>query len=832
MTNLFDRVKAMQRLGTYLLGLVFLLTSNLSAAQPDAVVAAASALQISPAVIQLNGQNRRQQLVVTATSPTGLQFDVTHLCELAVGQPSVATIQGSLVVGVTSGNSDLEIRYGGQQHTTQIVVTNLETYPAIDFRNDIMPLFSKRGCNSGGCHGKQAGQNGFKLSVFGFDARADYGALLKEARGRRIFPAAPGRSLLLRKAIGTVPHGGGARMPAGSLDTELLTQWIHQGMPWGSENAPRVTHIEIDPAERVLQPGTEQQLRVTAIFNNGHRRDVTSEAAYTSNAELVAQTSQTGRVATGTRPGEAAITINYMGHVGAARMLIPRSQGDDENVRTPAHNRIDELVLDKLNKLRITPSELCDDATFFRRIHLHTLGSLPDPSALRSFLTDTSSDKRRLAVDRVLKRNEYTDYWTLKWADIMMVNAETLGERGAYALHTWLRRQFATNRPYDEWVRELLTASGNSGKYGPVNFFRGEQTKEDLTKTISQAFLGIRMDCAQCHHHPFEKWGQEDFYGMAGFFNGLEKKTLSDSNPYDSAGDRELVYHRGFQETQHPTTGVPVPMRAPGGPLITAAMVDDQDPRVLLADWATADDNPYFARLVVNRIWKSFMGRALVEPEDDLRSTNPATNEPLLDYLAEQIVASGFDLKAVMRMIMQSRTYQLSSQTNATNRDDNQNFSHFVVKRLPAEVLLDAISEATGTPDSFDGMPKGTRAIQLWDNRMPSYFLETFGRSERKSPCECAKSSEPTMAQALHLMNAPEIDAKISHPAGRLAALHAQALSDDKLVEELCLAVLGRFPGEKEKSVADTLFRDYPRPQAAEDFLWTLLNSYDFLFIR
>ncbi|MBB77088.1 MAG: hypothetical protein CMJ75_21490 [Planctomycetaceae bacterium] len=832
MTNLFDRAKTMQRLDSYLLGLVFLLTGNLCAAEPDAVGVTASALRISPAVIQLDGQNRRQQLVVTATSPTGFQFDVTHLCELIVGQPSVATTQGSLVVGVTSGNTDLKIRYGDQQHTTQIVVTDLETYPPIDFQNDIMPLFSKRGCNSGGCHGKQSGQNGFKLSVFGFDARADYVALLKEARGRRIFPAAPERSLLLRKAIGTVPHGGGARMPAGSLDAELLTQWIYQGMPWGSANAPRVTHIEIDPAERVLRAGTEQQLRVTAIFNNGHRRDVTSEAAYTSNAELVAQTNQTGRIATGKRPGEAAITINYMGHVGAARMLIPRSQGDNETADTPAHNRIDELVLDKLNKLRITPSELCDDATFFRRIHLHTLGSLPDPSALRSFLKDTSSDKRRLAVDRVLKRNEYTDYWTLKWADIMMVNAETLGERGAYALHTWLRRQFATNRPYDEWVRELLTASGNSGKYGPVNFFRGEQTKEDLTKTISQAFLGIRMDCAQCHHHPFEKWGQEDFYGMAGFFNGLEKKTLNDSNPYDNAADRELVYHRGFQATQHPTTGVPVPMRAPGGPVITAEMVDDQDPRVFLADWATAADNPYFARLVVNRIWKSFMGRALVEPEDDLRSTNPATNEPLLDYLAEQIVSTGFDLKAVMRMIMQSRTYQLSSETNATNRDDNQNFSHFVVKRLPAEVLLDAISEATGTPDSFDGMPKGTRAIQLWDNRMPSYFLETFGRSERKSPCECAKSSEPTMAQALHLMNAPEIDAKISHPAGRLAVLYAQALPDEKLVEELCLAVLGRFPGEKEKKVAGTLFRDYPRPQAAEDFLWTLLNSYDFLFIR
>ena len=823
---------ATRRLGVQLVGLMALLAPASGATEQTAAPVPASGLSLSPAVIEIAGHNRRQQLVVTATSQAGLRFDVTHRCEMVVREPSIARIDAGAVIGTASGTTELDIRYGGQQHTAQIVISNLEAYPAIDFRNDIMPLFSKHGCNSGGCHGKQAGQNGFKLSVFGFDPQADYSALLKEGRGRRVFPAFPERSLLVRKAAGTIPHGGGARMTPDSLDCERFMQWIRQGMPWGLENPPRVTHIEIDPSERVLGTSAEQQIRVTAIFDNGQRRDVTSEATYTSNAELVAQSNQAGYVVTGERPGEAAIMVNYMGHVAAARMIIPRSQQATAAANLPVHGRLDELVWAKLAKLRITPSGGCDDATFFRRIHLHTIGSLPDSAELRAFLADDSSEKRRLAVDRVLQRSEYADYWALKWADIMMVNAETLGERGAYTLHAWLRKQFATNRPYDQWVRDVLTATGNSGKYGPVNFYRGTQTKEDLTKTISQAFLGIRMDCAQCHHHPFEKWGQDDFYGMAGFFNGLEKKALSDNNPYDGSVDRELVYHGGYQETRLPTTGVVVPMHAPGGPPIGAEMVADQDPRVLLAEWMTAPENPFFARLVVNRIWKAFMGRALVEPEDDLRSTNPATNEPLLAYLEQQMISGRYDLRAMMRLIMNSAVYQRSSETNVTNRDDTQNFSHFLVRRVPAEVLLDAISQATGTPDLFDGMPVGTRAIQLWDNRMPSYFLETFGRSERKSPCECAKSSEPTMAQALHLMNAPEIDAKITHPNGRLAQLLASELPTEKLVEALCLAVLGRFPGEREERVAQQLFSDHPKPQAAEDLLWALLNSYDFLFVR
>ena len=385
----------------------------------------------------------------------------------------------------------------------------------------------------------------------------------------------------------------------------------------------------------------------------------------------------------------------------------------------------------------------------------------------------------------------------------------------------WLRQQVATNRPYDQWVRELLTASGNSAKVGPANFYRALRTPADLTKTVSQAFLGVRMDCAQCHHHPFEKWGQEDFYGLAGYFNGIQRKPL--------AADRELVFHGGHQPATMPVSGAVVATRTLES---EPAVFDDQDPRVALADWITSPDNPWFARLVANRLWKHYLGRGLVEPEDDLRTTNPATNEPLLNFLTGQVVANDFDLKAIMRLILNSRVYQLDSAPNATNVEDTQNFSHYLVKRLPAEVLLDAISEVTGDAESFPGAATGTRSIQLWDNRLPSYFLDAFGRSPRESPCECAKSNAPTMAQALHLMNAPEIEAKIASPTGRIATLLDRQWSHTALVDECCLAALGRAPTASERAIAQSLFADQPARQAAEDFVWTLLNSYDFLFIH
>jgi len=440
----------------------------------------------------------------------------------------------------------------------------------------------------------------------------------------------------------------------------------------------------------------------------------------------------------------------------------------------------------------------------------------------------------------VLDRPEFADYWALIWSDILLVDRQKLGERGAYELHRWLHDQFARNRPYDQWVAEVVTATGNSGTNGPANLYRAVETPEELARTISQAFLGVRMECAQCHHHPFEKWSQDDFYGLVGFFNGLERKPI--------APGRVLVYHSGLRETRIPLIEKVVATRPLDGVVFTET---GTDPRRVLAQWMTARENPWFAPLAANRLWKHFLGRGLVEPEDDLRSTNPPTNDELLNYLASELIESKFDLKQLMRTILQSRTYQLSSVTNATNRDDEQNFSHHYVRRLPAEVLLDAISSVTGEAEVFPGRPPGTRAIELWDNRLPSYFLEIFGRPERTSPCECGRSSEPTMSQALHLMNAPEVEAKIASESGRVAQLVRSGLDSDALTEELCLSTLGRLPRESERAIAQQLFQSsrerysYSEPnsiaipadqrpgrQAAEDFLWSLLNSYDFLFVK
>ncbi len=779
-------------------------------------------LQVSPNPIVLGGSNRVQQIQVTAIGSDGRHFDVTHQATLETTDRHTAALDETILSAVSDGTTRLMVSYGGQRIDVVVRVVDRDTVPPVHFKNDIMPMLSKLGCNSGGCHGKQGGQNGFKLSVFGFDPPADYNALVKEARGRRVSLAAPGGSLLVGKSSNTIAHGGGARTGTGSADHQLLANWVAQGAPWGDDDAAQVVSIRVSPEQRMLRTGDDQQLLVTAVFTDGSTRDVTTAAEYTSNATLVADIEDAGHVHTGTVPGEVAITINYMGHVAAARITVPLDNTTTTDANPPTHNAIDELVWKKLRRMGMQPSGLATDHVFLRRLHLDTLGTLPTPKEVREFAADRRDDRRERAIRAVLGRPEFADYWSQKWGDVLLADRETIGERGAFEFHRWLKTQLQTNRPYDQWVRELLTATGNSGRYGPVNFFRAARTPIELTRSVSQAFLGIRMDCAQCHHHPFEKWGQDDFYGMAGFFKGLKHTPLGPG--------RELVYHAGYQPTSIPLVNQPVLPRPPGG--VGFDDFGESDPRVRLADWITRPSNPYFARLVANRIWKQFLGRGLVEPEDDFRSTNPPTNPALLDHLAETLVANSFDLKSLMHHILSSRVYQLSSRPNATNARDEQSYSHHLVKRLPAAVLLDAISQVTGTPEAFNGMPRGTRAIQLWDNRLPSYFLDTFGRSLRQSPCECGSSTEPTMAQTLHLMNAPEIDAKITAAGGRIDLLLAKKASPKTIVNQLCLAALGRKPNPREIRAAETLFANSPPRQAAEDFLWALLNSYDFLFVH
>ena len=811
-----------------IIGVGWMLAIVAEGSDPQAPALVVESLAVEPSEIVLHSASRRQQVLVTALDRDGRTVDATRDAEFAVDDPAVASVSRAKVQALKDGSTSLLVKFGGREARVTVRVSGASEIRPVHFANDIVPILSKLGCNSGGCHGKASGQNGFKLSVFGFDPEADRTAILKEGRGRRVQPSSPDRSLILLKPSAQVPHGGGRRMAVGSPDYELLSQWLWQGTPLGREDAPRVVALRASPVERVLGFQSQQQILATAEFSDGSLRDVTDAAAYTSNSGIAAEVDGHGLVRTGRVPGEAAITVQYMGQVAVVRVLVPRPTTATEFIQWPATMDIDRLVAAKLHKMQIEPSGVADDATFLRRLFLDTIGSLPKPDEVRAFLADTRDDKRRRAIDAVLARDEYADYWTLQWADVLLVNRDKLGDRGAFEFHRWLRDQFARNRPYNEWVRELIVASGRSDEHGPVNFYRAVRTPEQLAESVSQAFLGVRVQCAQCHHHPFEKWSQSDFYGMAGFFNGLERK------PVRTASDAkiELVFHAGYRETRMPLTDALVPTRALDQ--LPPPDVLQNDPRAHLADWLTAPSNPWFARLVANRLWKHFLGRGLVEPEDDLRSTNPATNEPLLDWLSKQVVENRYDLKAVMRLILNSRVYQLTADPNGTNREDEQNFSHHYVRRIPAEVLLDAISEVTGSPESFPGRPRGTRAIELWDNRLPSYFLDTFGRSERTSPCECGRSGEPTMAQALHLMNAPEVSAKIAHATGRVARLlrASPPITDAAMIEELTLVTLGRLPTEKERSVGQALFESTARRDAAEDYLWTLLNSYDFLFVR
>ena len=785
---------------------------------------AIESIRVEPQEIALSGKNRQQQITITGIRTDNSVVDLTHQSTITVLDEEVIQNDAGLLTGLTEGETIVAIKSGDHSQVVSVSVAEFSTYPAINFEVDIIPLLTKLGCNGGGCHGKQSGQNGFKLSVFGFDPKADFDAIVKEGRGRRVFPGAIVNSLIYTKAIGTTAHGGGQRTTPETQDAELLREWILQGMPWGEDGTARVTAITVEPEIRVMQPRSLQQLRVTATYEDGRKRDVTRASAFVSNEAVIADCNNHGVIETGKVPGEAAITISYLGFVDVSRVVVPKP-GAELPQRPTWFNEdhpIDNLIWNKWEYLRLEPSDLTDDATFLRRLMVKTSGTVPTAQQVRDFLSEKSPDKRAKAIEAALNSDQFVSYWTQRWSDILMVNSATIGSRGAYTFYRWLRQQVQQNRPYDEWVFDIIVATGNTGQVGPANFFRGQRTPEDATKAISQAFLGIRMDCAQCHHHPFEKWGQDDFYGLAGFFNGMKRESLDEN--------RELIYHPGHKSMAIPVINQAVDTRPLAG---SATSADGQtDPRPELASWVTARDNPTFSKLVSNRIWKHLMGRGLVEPEDDFRETNPPTNPELLDHLADTLVENNFDIKSLMRHILNSKSFQLSSTPNESNYTDDQMFSHYLVRRMPAEVMLDAICHVTLAPEQYAGHPQGTRAIDLWDNQLPSYFLDTFGRNLRESPCECGSSGDPTMAQALHLLNAPEIELKLQSANGRVSDLTKSDFDVDKLIEEITLVTANRPPNTREIAIGKQLLNNPSRRQGIEDFLWVMMNSYDFLFVK
>lgn len=788
-------------------------------------------LQVVPTSVVLDRPEASQQLLVTGCTPSGHLLDLTRKVTLRVGDPQVASIddQGK-IRALREGRTEIIVENGTERFRVPVDVKGL-THPApVSFEHEIIPILTKARCNSGGCHGKAEGQNGFKLSVFGFDPMADHAALTSESRGRRLFLTDPSRSLLILKGIAATPHGGGRKIAVDSLPYQRLIRWIAEGGKFGGAAAP-ITSLQIEPKERLMIAGEAQQLQVTAIDANGRRHCVTGEAEYESNAEPIAQVSAQGLIETGDVPGEASILVRYMGQVAVCRVTHP--QQSSPFVRPPEANFIDRLVWNKLERLGIQPSELADDATFMRRAYLDTIGTLPTPTEVREFLAESANadqstraadsgraEVRERLVGRLLQRAEYADYWAMRWADLLRVDQDRVQPQGAVAMTRWIRQQFDRNRPYDEFAREIVTAQGDMHEEGPAGIFKVLDTPEVVSRSFSQLFLGVRIECAQCHQHPFERWGQDDYFGLAGFFTGVVLKPLPSGS--------QAVLLKPAVDLKHPRTDAVVAARALGADAADFTGVTDR--RQVFARWMTASDNPYFARLIANRLWAHYMGRGLVEPIDDMRATNPATNEPLLDALAKHLCDVRYDLRAFTRTLLASRVYQLSSQGNRSNATDAQNFSHAREKTLPAEVLLDAISQATATSEKFAGWPAGYRAIQIWDNRLPSYFLRIFGRPLRVSVCECERSNEPSISQALHLMNSPEILGKIQAPGGRVRELTEGGRSPAEIIDELYLATLSRLPTADERKMAQDEFSAADRRAVAEDLLWALLNSKEFLY--
>ena len=699
----------------------------------------------------------------------------------------------------------------------------------ISFELDVQPILTRLGCNAGACHGKSRGQNGFQLSLLGFYPDFDYTTLTLEARGRRVFPNSADESLLLKKAAGILPHGGGKRLDPASPAYAIIRDWIAQGAPRRYADELTLLKVTVDPVEKLMTRNSTQQLTVTGHYSNGTTRDVTPWSAFQSNESGLVGVDVNGLAKAGPIPGEAALMARFMGQIAICTIAIPLegSVPPETYTNLPRVNFIDGLVWEKLQRLGITPSGPCTDSAFLRRAYLDVIGRLPSPEETRTFLSDSTADKRVKLVDTLLDRPEFADFWANKWMDLLRPNPYRVGIKATFNYDAWIRDKFRRNVPYDQFVRELLTAQGSTWKNGAVTYFRDRREPDELTTITSQLFLGVRLECAKCHHHPFEALGQEDFYGLAAYFARIGHKGVGLSPPI--SGGEEIFFTAAQGSVKHPITGAVLPPKPLFG---EAPVAENQDPREALVNWMTSPGNPYFGQVMANRVWADLMGRGLVDPVDDIRATNPASNGPLLNALASEFRQQGFDIKKLVRVIATSYVYGLSSEPTERNLSDTRNYSRHYRQRLRAETLLDAACDITQVNENFEAMPPGSRSTQIWTHRIDSLFLDSFGRPDPNQDPPCERTSDTTVVQALHLMNSPALHKKVTSDKGRVADLAASDKTPAAIVEELYLLTYSRFPTAEESQVGQGLFtqKDVTRKQAIEDLLWALLNTPEFVF--
>lgn len=803
-------------------------------------------LELIPAAIELTGSGSVGRVLVEKTVESQRIGQVRSSISWTTEDGAVATVRDGNVIAKGNGTTVLYATVGGRKLSAPVTVRSADAPLSPGFRNHVLAVFAKAGCNSGACHGALAGKGGFRLSLRGYDPSTDYQTIVTQARGRRIELADPGRSLILAKPTGALPHKGGIRFETDSREYQVIADWIAGGAEPPSDDDPVVERVEILPDDVQLSVGDEQEFIVRSHYSNGRVEDVTRWVKYSSSNESVASVDQDGKV-TVIGPGSGAVTAWFASQTVVSRITcaFPNEIPKEVYAGEPRRNFIDEHVVAALTKLRIEPSPQCSDTVFVRRAFLDVIGTLPTPEEVREFLADDTEGKRDRLIESLLARPEFVDYWAYKWSDVLLVNGNRLRPKGVKAYYEWIRNEVAEDTPWDEFARKIVTATGSSIENGATNFFALHQDPENMAENVSQAFLGLSIACAKCHNHPLEKWTNSQYYAFANLFSRVRAKGWG--GDFRNGDGVRTLYVVPTGELIQPLTGRPQPPTPLDGEPLSFDATEDR--RIHLANWLTAPENPYFARAITNRIWASFLGVGLVEDVDDLRLSNPASNEQLLAAASEHLIEHGFDLKALMRTILQSYTYQRSSVPLDGNRDEHRFYSRYYPKRLMAEVLLDAVSQVTDVPTPFTHIgfpggdrqetkeyPLGTRAIQLHDSAVESYFLKTFGRNSRAITCECERSDEPSMVQVLHVANGDTINGKLKTKDNRVSRLLSADHSDAELTEEIFLHCLSRFPTAQEKSRVVELLSQVSDLDAdekrlvVEDVFWSLLSTREFLF--
>jgi hypothetical protein len=780
-----------------------------------------SEVKVFPTEVHLGTKQDRQSIVVQATYADGATRDVTKDASFSLGNKALARLEKDTLYPATDGKTELQVKFSGKSLVVPVTVESAKVERPISFRLDVIPALTKSGCNSGACHGSSRGKDGFRMSLFGYDPDGDYQRITREQIGRRVNLAIPEESLLIEKGLGAVPHTGGERFKKGDEIYNTLMRWLQAGAPKDETNVAKVTGIDIMPKAAVLEgQGASQKFMVRAKYSDGTDRDVTSLAVFISNNEPAAKVLDGGLVTAGQR-GESFVMARFdTFSVGSQVIVVPKNAPYKFPDDVAEYNYVDTLVHAKLKKLRITPSGLCDDATFIRRLYLDITGTLPTAQEVTAFVEEPSAGKRDQLIDELLDRKEFAELWVMKWAELLQIRSrqDQFSYKAALSYYNWLQDKMLNNVPIDKIVQDLITASGSTFKNPAANYYQVQTDTLKTAENTAQVFMGMRVQCAQCHNHPFDRWTMNDYYSFAAFFPQVGRKQGEDPR-------ETIIFDKGDGDVKHPVGNKTMKPKFLGGDV---PEINGHSRREVLAKWIASPDNPYFAKNLANIVWAHFMGKGIIDPVDDVRISNPPSNPELLDALAGKFTEYGYNFKRFVKDICSSRTYQLSTRANESNALDDRNFAKASIRRMRAEVLFDCISQVTDTKNKFQGLPRGARAVQIADGNVTSYFLTTFGRATRESVCSCEVKTEPNLSQALHLLNGSTTNEKIKEGGVIKALLKDKA--PPQIVDDLYLRCLGRKPGPQELEKVNGFMKDGKPEDVLNDLFWSLLNSKEFIF--